>query len=48
MKGIVGATSIKTRYGTYVVRIECKDQKSFEKLVKKLRLIGIYIEVKKL
>jgi hypothetical protein len=46
MKGVVGAEVIKTRYGTYVVRIECKDQRSFEKLQRKLRLIGVFVKEK--
>jgi len=43
MKGVTGAGAIKTSYGTYKIFIEAKDQKTYEKLVRKLRLIGIYI-----
>jgi len=44
MRGVVGAIVLKTKVGTYVIRIECKDEESYKKLVRKLRLIGIFVD----
>ena len=43
MKGVTSVLAIRTKYGTYVIRIEARDKESAERIIKKLRLIGIYI-----
>jgi len=45
MKGVIDVIAIKTKYGTYTIRIECRDRSSVEKLIRKLRLIGVFTTV---
>jgi len=44
MRGVVGVASVKTRFGTFVIRIECRDEESYRRVVRKLRLIGIFVD----
>ena len=48
MKGIIGANIIHARVGTFVIRIECRDEESAKRLIRKLRLIGIYVSTDKI
>lgn len=47
MKGIVGAQVVKSG-GVYVIRIECRDEETYKRVIRKLRLIGIYISTEKI
>jgi hypothetical protein len=46
MKGVIGATVVKTIYGTYKIQVECQDLETAEKVVKKLRIVGIFCQMK--
>lgn len=46
MKGIRGAVCIKRIYGNYVIIIECDDESVANKLIKKMRIIGLFIKKK--
>lgn len=43
MRGVVGAVTLRGSGGTYVIRIECKDEEAYRLLVRKMRLIGIFV-----
>lgn len=46
MKGVIGAKVIKEQWGSYVIRIQCTDKDSAEKVVRKLRMVGIFCSYK--
>lgn len=46
MRGVLTAYAV-FHNGVYRVVIECRDRDSFELLRRKLRLIGVYVEVEK-
>lgn len=46
MKGIRGAVCIKRIYGSYVIVIECDDESVADKLIKKMRIIGLFVKKK--
>lgn len=46
MKGLISAIIKRTRYGTWVIRIEIKTDKTRIKILRKLRLIGIFVKDK--
>lgn len=44
VKGLISAVLKRTRYGTWTVRLELKTEKSKVRLVRKLRLIGVFVK----
>ena len=47
MKGIKGAVCTKRVYGNCVIVIECDDEKVADKLIKKMRIIGVFVKKRK-
>lgn len=48
MRGVVGAVTLRGSGGTYVIRIECKNEDAYRLLVRKMRLIGVFITKEKM
>jgi len=46
MKGVIGAKVIREQWGNYIIRIECIDRDTAEKIVKKMRIVGIFATFK--
>lgn len=46
MKGLVLAVVVRTKYGTRKIIIEVRDEKTYQKLHRKFRLLGIYLKEK--
>ena len=43
---MIGATVVRTRYGTFKIQVECTDRETAEKIVRKMRIIGIFCTMK--
>jgi len=43
MKGLVGAIIQRTKYGTWKITVEIKTDRTRIKVLRKLRLMGIYV-----
>lgn len=46
MKGVIGAKVVKTVYGNWKILIECTDRDTAEKVVRKLRMVGLFAQFK--
>jgi hypothetical protein len=46
MKGVIGATVVRTVYGNWKIQVECQDRETAEKIVRKMRIIGIFCTMK--
>lgn len=46
MKGVIGAKVIRDQFGNYIVRIETVDKDTADKVVRKLRMVGIFCSYK--
>jgi hypothetical protein len=46
MRGVIGAKVIREQWGNYIIRIECVDRDTAEKIVRKMRIVGLFATFK--